>query len=62
MGRVNIYNLDGLLPNSKQSIVPVLTIAFRPAYRFLRRQVRWSAIPTSLRIFHSLCDPHSQRL
>ena len=24
------------------------------AYRFLRRQVRWSGIPTSLRIFHSL--------
>ena len=25
-----------------------------PAYRFLRRQVRWSGIPISLRIFHSL--------
>ena len=36
-----------------QSIVPrlVLTIASWPAYRFLRRQVRWSGIPISLRIF-----------
>ena len=39
-----------------QSIVPcpVLTVAFWPAYRFLRRQVRWSGIPVSLRIFQSL--------
>ena len=39
-----------------QSIVPcpVLTVASWPAYRFLRRQVRWSSIPISLRIFHSL--------
>ena len=39
-----------------QSIVlcPVLTVASWPAYRFLRRQVRWSGIPISLRILHSL--------
>ena len=30
---------------------PVLTVAFWPAYRFLRRQVRWSGIPIFLRIF-----------
>ena len=30
------------------------TAALWPAYRFLRRQVRWSGIPISLRIFHSL--------
>ena len=30
---------------------PVLTVAFWPAYRFLRRQVRWSGIPISFRIF-----------
>ena len=30
---------------------PVLTVASWPAYRFLRRQVRWSGIPISLRIF-----------
>ena len=36
------------------SVVPclVLTVASWPAYRFLRRQVRWSGIPISLRIFH----------
>ena len=44
------------LPTLNQSIVPclVLTFASWPAYRFLRRQVRWSGIPISLRIFHSL--------
>ena len=36
-----------------QSIVPcpVLTIASWPAYRFLKRQIRWSGILISLRIF-----------
>ena len=29
----------------------VLTVASWPAYRFLKRQVRWSHIPISLRIF-----------
>ena len=39
-----------------QSGVPyrVLTSASWPAYRFLRRQVRWSGIPISLGSFHSL--------
>ena len=43
-------------PIWKQSIVPcpVLTIASWPQYRFLRRQVRWSGILISLRIFHNL--------
>ena len=43
-------------PIWNQSVVPcpVLTVASWPAYRFLRRQVRWSDIPISLRIFHSL--------
>ena len=47
-----------------QSTVPCLglTVASWPAYRFLRRQVRWSSIPISFRIFHSLCDPHNQKL
>ena len=38
-----------------QSVVPcpVLTIASWPAYRFIRKQVRWSGIPISCRIFHS---------
>ena len=36
-----------------QSVVPcqVLTVASWPAYRFLRRQVRWSGIPISWRMF-----------
>ena len=33
---------------------PVLTVASWPMYRFLRRQVRCSGIPISLRIFHRL--------
>ena len=33
---------------------PVLTVASWPTYRFLRRQVRWSNIPISFNIFHSL--------
>ena len=43
-------------PIWNQSVVPcpVLTVASWPAYRFLRRQVRWSGIPISLRVFHSL--------
>ena len=32
----------------------ILTIASWLAYRFLKRQVRWSGIPISLRTFHSL--------
>ena len=30
------------------------SVASWPAYRFLRRQIRWSGIPISLRLFHSL--------
>ena len=43
-------------PIWNQSVVPcpVLTVASWPAYGFLRRQVRWSGIPISLRVFHSL--------
>ena len=39
-----------------QSVVPcpVLTVASRPVYKFLKRQIRWSGIPISWRIFHSL--------
>ena len=43
-------------PIWNHSIVPcrVLTVASWPAYEFLRRQVRWSGIPISWRIIHSL--------
>ena len=39
-----------------QSIIscPVLTVASWPTHSVLRRQVRWSGIPISFRIFHSL--------
>ena len=42
-------------PIWNQSVVscPVLTVASWPAYRFLRRQIKWSGIPISLRVFHS---------
>ena len=33
---------------------PVISVASWPAYRFLKRQVKWSVIPISWRIFHSL--------
>ena len=46
-------------PVLNQSTVPcpVLTVASWPAYSFLRRQVRWSGVLVSLRIFHSLLWP-----
>ena len=51
-------------PIWNQSVVPcpVLTIFSWRAYTFLRRQVRWSQIPISWRIFPLFCNPHSQRL
>ena len=47
-----------------QSVVPypVLTVASWPAYRFLRRQVKWSGIPIFSRIAHSLLWSIQQRL
>ena len=52
----NMQSWRTLFPILNQSIVPclVLTVASWPAYRFLMRQVRWSGIPISFRIFHSL--------
>ena len=52
----NIQPWDTPFPVWNQSVVPylVLTVASWPANRFLRRQVRWSGIPISGRIFHSL--------
>ena len=52
----NIQPWSTPFPIWNQSVVPcpVLTVASWPAYRFLRRQVRWSGIPISWRIFHSL--------
>ena len=52
----NIQPWHTPFPIWNQSVVscPVLTVASWPAYRFLKRQVRWSGIPISFRIFHSL--------
>ena len=47
---VNTQPLPTPIPIWNQYAVPssVLTVASWPAYRFLRRQVRWSAIPISV--------------
>ena len=52
----NIHPWHTSFPIWSQFVVPcpLLTIASWPAYKFLRRQVRWSGIPISLRISHSL--------
>ena len=60
----NIQPWHTPFPIWNQSVVPcpVLTVASWPAYRFLRRQVRWSGIPISLRIFQFMVIYTSQRL
>ena len=52
----NIQPWHTPFPVWNQSVVPcpVLTVASWSAYRFLKRQIRWSGIPISFRIFHSL--------
>ena len=49
----NIQPWHTSFPIWNQSIVPcpVLTVASWPTYRFLKREVRWSGIPISFRIF-----------
>ena len=49
----NIQPWHTPFPIWNQSVVPcpVLTVASWPAYRFLKRQVRWSGMPNSFRIF-----------
>ena len=50
---MTIYSLDILLSQFGTSLFSG-SVASCPAYMFLGRQVRWSGIPISLRIFHSL--------
>ena len=52
----NIQPWHTPFPIWNQSVVPcpVLTVASWPVYRFPKRQVRWSGIPISFRIFPSL--------
>ena len=51
-------------PIWNQSVVPssVLTVSSWPAYRFFKRQVGWSDMPISFRIFHRLLWSTQQRL
>ena len=61
----NIQSWCTLFPIWNQSDVTCqfLTVASWPAYRFLKRQVRWSGTPISFRIFHSLlCSTQSKAL
>ena len=53
-GNIQPWSTPFLIWN--KSVVPclALTVAVWPAYSFLKRQVRWSGIPISWRIFHSL--------
>ena len=52
----NIQPWSTPFPTWNQSVVPcpILIIAPWPAYKFLNRQVSWSGIPISFRIFHGL--------
>ena len=54
--KLNKQHWHTSFPIWNQSVVPCLglTVVSWPAYRFSRRQVRWSGIPISWRIFHSL--------
>ena len=51
-------------PIWSQFVVPcsVITVASWPAYRFLRRQVRWLVFPSLWKFSTIYCNPHSQRL
>ena len=55
---MTIYSLDVLLSWFGTSPLFVSTAASWPAYRFLRRQERWSGIPISLEFSTVCCDPH----
>ena len=52
----NIQPWHTPFPIWNQSVAPcpILTVASWPVYRFLRRQIKWSGIPISVRIFHNL--------
>ena len=55
------YSLYNLFSIWKQSVVPcpILTVASWPAYRFLKRQVRWSGIPISFMNFPQFVVTHT---
>ena len=55
----SIYPWPTPFPIWNQSIVPclVLIVTSQPAYRFLRRKIKWSGIPISWRISHNKWIP-----
>ena len=55
------YRLYSIFLSHSVASCPVLNVSFCAAYGLLRRQVRWSGILISLRLFHSLLWS-SQRL
>ena len=57
----NIQRWRTRFPIWNQSVVPclVLTVASWPAYRFLRRQVRWSGIPIFFKNFPQFVVIHT---
>ena len=58
---MTIYCLHAPFPIWNQSDIPcpVLTFASWSSYRYLRRQVRLSGVPITLRIFHSFFVIHT---
>ena len=50
-GNMQPWRIPFLIWNQSVVLCPVLTVASWPTYRFLRRQVRWSGIPISWKIF-----------
>ena len=59
---MKIYSLEVLLSRFFNQYVvpsPLLTVASGPAYRFLRRQVRWPGIPMSLKFFSQFVMIHT---
>ena len=40
---------------------PVLTVAYWPKYKFLKRHIRWYGIPNLSEFSTVCCNPHSQR-
>ena len=53
-GNIQLWCTPFQIWNQSAVPCPVLTVASWPAHIFFRKQVRWSGIPTSLRISHSL--------
>jgi len=51
-----MYSFTNLEPVHVHCLV--LTVVSWPTYKFLRRQVRWSGIPITLRISQVCCDAH----